>query len=136
MASDGAPAVIAHDGSELSRAAVRHAAELFAGRRAVLATVWEPACPRCPWAASTRAGEGRSLPIRRLHLCVAGAQAITGLLILNRSSLGTFMGIFMASFGAIAVLLAIGVHADPNERDHAALDEAARPGRIAAERGV
>jgi nucleotide-binding universal stress UspA family protein len=36
-----APVLIAYDGSELSRAAVRHAAELFPGRPAVLATVWE-----------------------------------------------------------------------------------------------
>ena len=37
-----APVLIAYDGSDVSRAAVRHAAELFAGRPAVLATVWEP----------------------------------------------------------------------------------------------
>ena len=42
MASEAAPVLIAYDGSEVSRAAVRHAAELFAGHRAVLATVWEP----------------------------------------------------------------------------------------------
>jgi nucleotide-binding universal stress UspA family protein len=42
VASEAAPVLIAYDGSEVSRAAVRHAAELFAGRPAVLATVWEP----------------------------------------------------------------------------------------------
>jgi nucleotide-binding universal stress UspA family protein len=42
MALDAAPILIAYDGSEVSRAAVRRAAELFAGRPAVLATVWEP----------------------------------------------------------------------------------------------
>ena len=42
MAREAAPILIAYDGSEVSRAAVRHAAELFAGRPAVLATVWEP----------------------------------------------------------------------------------------------
>jgi nucleotide-binding universal stress UspA family protein len=42
MAREAAPVLIAYDGSEVSRAAVRHAAELFAGRLAVLATVWEP----------------------------------------------------------------------------------------------
>jgi nucleotide-binding universal stress UspA family protein len=42
MAREAAPVLIAYDGSEVSRAAVRHAAELFAGRPAVLATVWEP----------------------------------------------------------------------------------------------
>jgi nucleotide-binding universal stress UspA family protein len=42
MARVAAPVLIAYDGSEVSQAAVRHAAELFAGRPAVLATVWEP----------------------------------------------------------------------------------------------
>jgi nucleotide-binding universal stress UspA family protein len=42
MALDAAPVLIAYDGSEISRAAIRRAAELFAGRSAVLATVWEP----------------------------------------------------------------------------------------------
>jgi nucleotide-binding universal stress UspA family protein len=38
----GAPILIAYDGSELARSAVRHAAELFPGRPALVATVWEP----------------------------------------------------------------------------------------------
>ncbi len=42
MASEAAPVLIAYDGSDVSRVAVRHAAELFAGRPAVLVTVWEP----------------------------------------------------------------------------------------------
>jgi nucleotide-binding universal stress UspA family protein len=42
MTREGAPILIAFDGSEVSRAAVRRAAELFAGRPAVVATVWEP----------------------------------------------------------------------------------------------
>jgi nucleotide-binding universal stress UspA family protein len=42
MAHAAAPVLIAYDGSEVSRAVVRHAAELFAGRPAVLVTVWEP----------------------------------------------------------------------------------------------
>ena len=42
MVREGAPVLVAYDGSELARAAVRHTAELFAGRPAVLATVWEP----------------------------------------------------------------------------------------------
>jgi nucleotide-binding universal stress UspA family protein len=41
MAREAAPVLIAYDGSEVSRAAVRHAGEVFAGRPAVLATVWE-----------------------------------------------------------------------------------------------
>jgi nucleotide-binding universal stress UspA family protein len=43
-----APVLIAYDGSEVSRAAVRHAAELFAGRPAVLATIWEPGLAALP----------------------------------------------------------------------------------------
>jgi nucleotide-binding universal stress UspA family protein len=42
MAPAAAPVLIAYDGSEVSRAAVRHSAELFAGRPTVLVTVWEP----------------------------------------------------------------------------------------------
>lgn len=42
MARASASVLIAFDGSEVSRAAVRHAAELFVGRPAVVATVWEP----------------------------------------------------------------------------------------------
>jgi nucleotide-binding universal stress UspA family protein len=37
-----APVLIAYDGSELSRAAVREVAELFPARAVVVATVWEP----------------------------------------------------------------------------------------------
>src|SRR5436190_13267539 len=42
MDVEDAPILIAYDGSELSKAAVRHAAELFPGRPTVLVTVWEP----------------------------------------------------------------------------------------------
>jgi nucleotide-binding universal stress UspA family protein len=42
MTPEAAPVLIGYDGSELSKAAVRRAAELFPGRPAVLATVWEP----------------------------------------------------------------------------------------------
>jgi nucleotide-binding universal stress UspA family protein len=42
MARQEASVVIAYDGSEVSRAAVRQAAELFPGRPAVVVTVWEP----------------------------------------------------------------------------------------------
>jgi nucleotide-binding universal stress UspA family protein len=48
MAREAAPVLIAYDGSEVSRAAVRHAAALFAGRPAVLATVWEPGLAAVP----------------------------------------------------------------------------------------
>jgi nucleotide-binding universal stress UspA family protein len=42
MARQESPVLVAYDGSEVSRAAVRRAAELFAGRPALVATVWEP----------------------------------------------------------------------------------------------
>jgi nucleotide-binding universal stress UspA family protein len=42
MVREAAPVVVCYDGSELSRTAVRHAADLFSGRPVVLATVWEP----------------------------------------------------------------------------------------------
>jgi nucleotide-binding universal stress UspA family protein len=48
MGREAAPVLIAYDGSEVSRAAVRHAAELFAGRPAVVATVWEPGLAAIP----------------------------------------------------------------------------------------
>ena len=48
MGRDAAPVLIAYDGSEVSRAAVQHAAELFAGRPAVVATVWEPGLAAIP----------------------------------------------------------------------------------------
>jgi len=42
VAEKTAPILVAYDGSELSKAAVLHAAELFPTRPAVIATVWEP----------------------------------------------------------------------------------------------
>ena len=48
MARGTSPVLIAYDGSEVSRAAVRHAAELFAGRPAVLTTGWEPGLAAIP----------------------------------------------------------------------------------------
>lgn len=45
-----------------------------------------------------------------IYLGVAAVQAITGLLILNRSGFGAVMGIVCASLGAIAALFAIGVY--------------------------
>ena len=48
MARETAPILIGYDGSAVSRVAVRRAGELFAGRPAVLATVWEPALAAVP----------------------------------------------------------------------------------------
>lgn len=56
MARQEAPVLVAYDASEVSRAALRQAAELFAGRPALVATVWEPGLgavpvgpPDAPW---------------------------------------------------------------------------------------
>jgi nucleotide-binding universal stress UspA family protein len=62
MAREAAPILIAYDGSEVSRAAVRHAAELFAGRPAVLATVWEPGLAAVPVGISPDTMGAGSLP--------------------------------------------------------------------------
>ena len=48
MADGQAPLVIAYDGSGVAKAAVRHAAELFPGRRTVVVTVWEPGLALVP----------------------------------------------------------------------------------------
>jgi nucleotide-binding universal stress UspA family protein len=62
MADAAAPVLIAYDGSEVSRAAVRHAAELFAGRPAVVATVWEPGLAAVPVGLPDAVGVGTPLP--------------------------------------------------------------------------
>src|SRR4029453_3041561 len=61
MASETAPVMIAYDGWEVSRAAVRRAAELFAGRPTVVATVWEPGLAAMPVGLPDAMG-GASLP--------------------------------------------------------------------------
>ena len=48
MAPGNAPLVIAYDGSEVAKAAVRHAAGLFPQHPAVLVTVWEPGLALLP----------------------------------------------------------------------------------------
>jgi nucleotide-binding universal stress UspA family protein len=48
MAREAAPILIGYDGAAVSRAAVRQAGELFAGRAAVVVTVWEPALTAVP----------------------------------------------------------------------------------------
>ena len=61
MVGPAAPVLICYDGSEVARAAVRCAAELFAGRPAVLATVWEPGLAAVPVGLPDTIGVG-SLP--------------------------------------------------------------------------
>jgi nucleotide-binding universal stress UspA family protein len=62
MADPAAPVLICYDGSEVARAAVRHAAELFAGRPAVLATVWEPGLAMVPVGLPDTIGMGSPPP--------------------------------------------------------------------------
>ena len=62
MAPHAAPVLIAYDGSEVSRAAVRSAAELFAGRPAVLVTVWEPGLAAVPMGLPDSVGMGTLPP--------------------------------------------------------------------------
>src|SRR5215210_6084295 len=62
MVRDTAPVLIAYDGSEVSRAAARHAAGLFADRPAVLATVWEPGLAAAPVDAPGDVGAGTLRP--------------------------------------------------------------------------
>jgi nucleotide-binding universal stress UspA family protein len=62
MADEAAPVLIAYDGSEVARSAVRHAAELFAGRPAVLVTVWEPGLAALEAAAPDPTGLGALPP--------------------------------------------------------------------------
>ena len=45
MPQESRSVLIAYDGSELSKAALQHAAELFRDFRAVVVTVWEPELP-------------------------------------------------------------------------------------------
>jgi nucleotide-binding universal stress UspA family protein len=41
--SAGAPVLVGYDGSDGARRAIREAAELFRGRKAIVTTAWEPA---------------------------------------------------------------------------------------------
>ena len=53
MARETGPVLIAYDGSEVCQVAVRHAADLFAGRPAVVVTVWEAGLAAYAWAYPT-----------------------------------------------------------------------------------
>jgi nucleotide-binding universal stress UspA family protein len=74
MAGPAAPVLIGYDGSEVARAAVRHAAELFAGRPAVLATVWEPGLAAVPVGLPDTIGAGALPPDRATVEAVDRAQ--------------------------------------------------------------
>ena len=62
MAPEATPVLIAYDGSEVSRSAVRHAAELFAARPTVVATVWEPGLAVMPMGLPDTMGVGALPP--------------------------------------------------------------------------
>ena len=61
MSHDAPPVLVAYDGSDLSKAAVRHAAQLFPDYRALVATVWEPELPELP-VIDPVGGTGFSIP--------------------------------------------------------------------------
>lgn len=52
------PVVIAYDGSETARAAIQQAAELFPGRSALVATIWEPGIALVPMSSPDLLGGG------------------------------------------------------------------------------
>lgn len=56
MAQETGPVLIAYDGSDVSKAALRQAAELFPERPAILATVWEPGLAALPVSSSEPLG--------------------------------------------------------------------------------
>ena len=62
MAGKDSPLVIAYDGSDVAKAAVRHAGELFPGRAAVLVTVWEPGLAAIPIASQDALAAGVVAP--------------------------------------------------------------------------
>jgi nucleotide-binding universal stress UspA family protein len=62
MAAEGALVLIAYDGSELSKAAVRHAAVLFPSRPALVITVWEPGLATMPIGGPDLPGAGEIPP--------------------------------------------------------------------------
>lgn len=62
MAGEDAAVLVAYDGSELSRSALRHAALLFPGRPAVVATVWEPGLAAMPVGGPDTLGAGAIPP--------------------------------------------------------------------------
>jgi nucleotide-binding universal stress UspA family protein len=62
MAPETAPVLIAYDGSDVSKAAIRRAAELFPERPALLATVWEPGLPAMAMGPPDALGMGAPVP--------------------------------------------------------------------------
>lgn len=68
------PIVIAYDGSAVSRAGLQRAAALFKGRRAVVATVWEPGLASWPAGPDDTMGMAPMPPDPRLMQAVDTAQ--------------------------------------------------------------
>ena len=74
MAAENAPVLVAYDGSELSKTALRQAASLFAGRPAIVATVWEPGLATIPVGGPDTFGEGAIPPDPETVAAVDDAQ--------------------------------------------------------------
>jgi nucleotide-binding universal stress UspA family protein len=106
MVREAAPVLIAYDGSDVSRVAVRHAAELFAGRPAVLATVWEPGLAAVP------VGLPDSMGVSALPPDPATLEAVDRLQREHASTVAAEGAEFARSVG-----LAVEPHAVPDELD-------------------
>ena len=74
MSSDARPVVVAYDGSAEAQAAVRTAAGLFAGRRLVIASVWEPGLAMAMASTSDPTGIGYVSPTGETIAAVDRAQ--------------------------------------------------------------
>src|SRR5829696_5138918 len=74
MSSDALPVVVAYDGSAESRAAVRAAAGLFATRRLIIASVWEPGLAMAMASTSDPTGVGYAPPTGETIVAVDLAQ--------------------------------------------------------------
>ena len=74
MGSDERPVVVAYDGSAEARAAVREAATLFATRRLVIASVWEPGLAMAMSAGTDPTGIGYVAPSGEMMAAVDRAQ--------------------------------------------------------------
>jgi nucleotide-binding universal stress UspA family protein len=74
MSSDARPVVVAYDGSEEAQAAVRTAAGLFALRRIVIASVWEPGLAMAMASATDPTGIGYLPPTGEAMASVDRAQ--------------------------------------------------------------
>ena len=62
MTRRAAPVIVGYDGSELAKTALRHAAELFPERPALVASVWEPGLAALPLGPADAFGGAATMP--------------------------------------------------------------------------